>query len=104
MISVLPDQTHLVVIDASDAVDRQGDGLLLPSDDNLVLGQAGRGDANAGACLLAQLLYQSVVGTGDEGVESLLQRQTLHGSFVLERREEEEGGVEQTAKSVNIGF
>lgn len=112
MISVLPDLTYLVFVDGSDAVDRQGDSILLPRDDDLVLRQAGRRDADACARLLAQLLHQSVVGTGDEGVEGLLQRQTLHGSLVLARRAKEGGGgggsrqtrVEQTAEFVNIGF
>lgn len=77
------EQTHLVVVDGSDAAERQGDGLLLPGDDDLVLGQAGRGDADASPRLLAQLLHQPVVGAGDEGVEGLLQGQTLHCTLVL---------------------
>lgn len=76
-------QTHLVFVDGSDAADGQRDRLLLASDDDLVLGQAGRWDADAGSCVLAQLLHQPVVGSGDEGVEGFLQRQTLHCTLVL---------------------
>lgn len=77
---------NLVFVDGSYAVDRQSDGLLLPSDDNLVLRQAGRRDADASARLLTQLLNQPVVGAGDEGVEDLLQGQTLHSALVLSNR------------------
>lgn len=80
---IASNKTHLVVVDGSYAAERQGDGLLLPGDDNLVLGQAGRGDADAGARLLAQLLHQPVVGAGDEGVEGLLKGQALHCTLVL---------------------
>lgn len=79
-------KTHLVVIDGSDAVQRQSDGLLLPGDDDLVLGQARRWNADASARLLAQLLHQAVVGAGDERVEGLLQGETLHRSLVLASR------------------
>lgn len=77
---------RLVFVDGSDAADRQSDGLLLPGDDDLVLGQAGRGDADASARLLAQLLHQPVVGSGDEGVEGLLQGVALHRTLVLTKR------------------
>lgn len=80
--------THLVFVDGSDAVQREGDGLLLPRDDDLVLGEAGGRDADAGPRLLAQLLHQPVVGASDEGMEDLLQGETLHRTLVLttERR------------------
>lgn len=84
MVKTVPvERTHLVVVDGSDAAQRQGHGLLLPSDDDLVLGQAGRGDADSSPRLLAQLLHQPVVGAGDEGVEGLLQGETLHRTLVL---------------------
>lgn len=91
-------QSHLVFVDGSDAADSQRDRLLLAGDDDLVLRQAGRWDADAGPCLKAQLLHQPVVGSGDEGVEGFLQGQTLHRALVLvsgwgragERRQTEE--------------
>lgn len=86
---------HLVVVDGSDAAERQGDGLLLPGDDDLVLGQAGRRDADASARLLAQLLHQAVVSAGDEGVEDLLQGETLHRTLVLERGWQTEEPIKQ---------
>lgn len=86
----LENKTNLVVVDAPDAAECQGDGLLLAGDDDLVLGQARRRDADAGARLLAQLLHQAVVGAGDERVEGLLQGQTLHCTFILVSEEEEE--------------
>lgn len=90
-------EAHLVVVDGSNAAERHGDGLLLPGDDDLVLGQAGGGDADASARLLAQLLHQPVVGSGDEGVEGLLQGETLHRTLVLVRG----GGVNETMEYVN---
>lgn len=67
------EQTHLVVVDGADAVQCQGHSLLLPSDDDLVLRQAGRRYADASARVLAQFLHQPVVGASNERVEDLLQ-------------------------------
>lgn len=94
---------HLLLVNGSDMGDGQGDRLLLPSDDDLVLGQAGRGDANAGPSLLTQLLHQPVMSAGNERVESLLQREPLHRSLILEDekghgRVRKQGGEEETGR------
>lgn len=89
---------YLLFINLLDHSHSKGHLFLFPSDDDLSLIHAWRGDINASTGFLHHLSHNLIVGTSDEGVVHLINVHPLHSTLVL--KEHGEGNRQKVEYSI----